>query len=137
MKKLFFCLIVFVLIISACELEGGAVIGPGGGIVFYDKGKSDTKESHDPTNTKKWRYKECSNENIRGEFDSKPSEDKIKEIIDQYDKDNDVSGWRLPTADEVVLMKKAYLTLTFYNIINEDDKGYENKKYVIRAVKEF
>jgi signal recognition particle subunit SEC65 len=132
MKKLIFCLTIsFAFICFACELEGAAVIGPGGGMVFYDKGLY--KDG--------WRYLECTFNPLK-EYDNndKPSNSEISDQITDFNtKNGKKSDWRWPTYDEAEKITKAYVTLGLQYIVNSDNKyppGLRSK-YVIRAVRQF
>jgi hypothetical protein len=61
--------IIAVLLLTACELEGGAIIGPGGGHVFYDKGAYSDG----------WRYLEAAPEVV--EIDEDPHRIIPKETV--------------------------------------------------------
>jgi hypothetical protein len=85
MKKRFCMLLGIALLMTTCTLDGGNLIGPAGGFVFYDKGSYSGG----------WRYLECAPENAgTGSWDN----------VQQRCADYACGGyddWRLPTIDEL------------------------------------
>jgi hypothetical protein len=71
---------------TACALDGGSLIGPAGGFVFYDKGNYSDN----------WRYLECAPENA-----GTGSWEKAKQLCAEYGHGGYDDGWRLPDIDEL------------------------------------
>jgi hypothetical protein len=76
---------VMAFLVTACTLDGGNVIGPAGGFVFYDKGSYSAG----------WRYLECAPENA-----GTGAWDKAKQLCDDYTHGG-YDNWRLPDKDEL------------------------------------
>jgi hypothetical protein len=86
MKKQHGVLCLFVaLLITACTLDGGNLIGPAGGFVFYDKGSYSGG----------WRYLECAPENA-----GTGAWEEAKQLCEAYSHGG-YEDWRLPDKDEL------------------------------------
>ena len=81
MKERYVVLCAFItLLMTACTLDGGNLVGPAGGFVFYDKGSYSDG----------WRYMECAPENAgTGEWD------KAKQLCEDYSHGG-YDDWYLP-----------------------------------------
>jgi hypothetical protein len=86
MKKRFYILLGIVFLMTACRaLDGGNLVGPAGGFVFYDKGSYSNG----------WRYLECAPEN-----NGTGSWSKAKQDCETYSHGG-FKNWRLPDIDEL------------------------------------
>jgi hypothetical protein len=87
MKKRFYMPLGIVFLITACAgpFDNGNLIGPAGGVVFYDKGSYSNG----------WRYLECAPENA-GTAQWAAAKGRCADYsLGGYD------GWRLPSRDEL------------------------------------
>ena len=128
MKNRIIIFTVFVLIFSySCSLDGGLIIGPSGGYVFYDKGNYDDD----------WRYLETPPKEESEKFKLSGSIGETINFSEILTRLNDFSyggnkGWRLPTYEEFVVM--AQHNGTYLNsLLDIDEKTFyvvsENRVY--------
>ncbi|MDR0638267.1 MAG: DUF1566 domain-containing protein [Spirochaetaceae bacterium] len=73
------------LFVTACALDGGNLVGPAGGFVFYDKGSYSDG----------WRYLECAPENA-----GEGTWDEAMQLCEDYSHGG-YDGWRMPDIDEL------------------------------------
>jgi hypothetical protein len=87
MKKRFYILLGIAFLMTACggALDGGNLIGPAGGSVFYDKGSYSNN----------WRYLECAPENA-----GTGSWGEAQQLCGDYSYGG-YDDWRWPTIDEL------------------------------------
>jgi hypothetical protein len=102
MKKRYSALCAFIaLCMAACTaLDGGNLIGPAGGFVFYDKGSYSDG----------WRYVECAPENAGTD-----SWDDAKELCEEYSRGG-YDDWELPSIDELRELLHDYRSGTLFNV---------------------
>jgi hypothetical protein len=73
------------LLMAACTVDGGNIVGPAGGFVFYDKGGYSAG----------WRYLECAPKNAGTE-----TWERAKELCEEY-RHGGYDDWELPDIDEL------------------------------------
>jgi hypothetical protein len=86
MKGLYIVMGAFIaLLMAACTLDGGNLVGPAGGFVFYDKGSYSDG----------WRYLECAPESAGND-----TWKRAQELCEEY-RQGGYDDWRLPDIDEL------------------------------------